>query len=149
MVKFKDALSLGSDDYIRLSIAPSATMTDFWSTESTVRNGQVVVLDVANAKNSAGTKITQVQRSSVQWIKLMKHLKGTGITVVDAYCVLSSTGYQGVDELEADDLEVVSTEFYSVKGQKLDVPSPEGVTLVKKTYSDGSVKTTKVYGCRF
>ena len=79
----------------------------------------------------------------------MKHLKGTGITVVDAYCVLSSTGYQGVDELEADDLEVVSTEFYSVKGQKLEVPSPEGVTLVKKTYSDGSVKTTKVYGCRF
>lgn len=149
VVKFKNALSLGTDDYIRLSIAPSATMTDFWSTESTVRNGQVVVLDVANAKNSAGTKITQVQRSSVQWIKLMKHLKGTGITVVDAYCVLSSIGYQGIDELEADDLEVVSTEFYSVKGQKLEVPSPEGVTLVKKTYSDGSVKTTKVYGCRF
>ncbi|MBQ8594174.1 MAG: hypothetical protein IJ467_07840, partial [Bacteroidaceae bacterium] len=56
-------------------------------------------------------------------------------------------GVGGTSDIElpaaATDAEVVSVEIYNLAGVKLNAPA-EGLNIVRKTYSDGTVKVVKV-----
>lgn len=52
----------------------------------------------------------------------------------------------GVDSAEkADDVELISTEYYTTDGVRMSKVRKGGVTVIRKIYSDGSVKTSKQF----
>lgn len=54
-----------------------------------------------------------------------------------------AVGQSGVDEIVDLNLDVKGREYFSPQGQRLETPAEKGVTIVRTTYSDGSVTVHK------
>ena len=50
----------------------------------------------------------------------------------------------GVNDVTADDAQVVATEYHDLAGRRLDAPAERGITIRTDVYSDGTRRCTKI-----
>ena len=58
--------------------------------------------------------------------------------------VAPTTGIEDVTTAQNQDLEVISTNFYNLQGQKLPCPQAKGLYIIQQKMKDGSIKTKTV-----
>lgn len=58
--------------------------------------------------------------------------------------VAPTTGIEDVTTAQNQDLEVISTNFYNLQGQKLPYPQAKGLYIIQQKMKDGSIKTKTV-----
>ena len=65
---------------------------------------------------------------------------------IDAAEVLAAMNGEtnGIAEIGTDAIEIVATEYFNLQGMRIAAPEPGAVTIVRTTYSNGTVHTAKV-----
>ncbi|MCQ2227388.1 MAG: DUF4465 domain-containing protein [Bacteroidales bacterium] len=111
---------------VSFDLARDGSFVEDWTEVSLLPLGKVTMVLFAMSSNDSGTYgVNQASYFAIDDIKVR---------------FAKEDIQTSVDDVES---EVVSVEYFSVAGQKFDAPQ-KGVNIVKKTYSDGTSKTSKV-----